>query len=245
MLGERLFPKVKAVNPSLAGKITGMLLEMDSDRVIELLGNQSALHSKIHEAECVLHQNAGKRADTPPPPPLLSDGRKLGKEVSSLRNIAMMRTVSENDKVMSLQNEVMELERALELSKECSLEWERKYDEVRFSKESAERSVERMKEQLRAQERELGQWHGDANQLRTMDVAKLHEFELRLIRTLEKVRVVANQRYEKDTECRICMGWQKDVVLVPCGHCMCSRCANRIQKCPMCRARIHRRVKMK
>jgi polyadenylate-binding protein len=39
ILGGRLFPKVRKLQPQLAGKITGMLLEMDSDEVWLLLRN--------------------------------------------------------------------------------------------------------------------------------------------------------------------------------------------------------------
>jgi polyadenylate-binding protein len=54
MIGERLFPKVKEVNERQAGKITGMLLEMDNSELIDLLDNENALVAKIREAEEVL-----------------------------------------------------------------------------------------------------------------------------------------------------------------------------------------------
>lgn len=57
ILGERLFPQVQALQPDLAGKITGMLLEMDNSEVLLLLDNQEALVSKVDEAIEVLKQH--------------------------------------------------------------------------------------------------------------------------------------------------------------------------------------------
>lgn len=48
---------------------------------------------------------------------------------------------------------------------------------------------------------------------------------------------------EPTITCKICMDNQSNMVLVPCGHVMCSGCINRLSKehmkqCPMCNAEI-------
>ncbi|PSC71628.1 putative serine threonine-kinase abkC isoform A [Micractinium conductrix] len=54
LLGERLFAGVHSVQPDLAGKITGMLLEMDNAELLVLLRQPAELESKIEEAVAVL-----------------------------------------------------------------------------------------------------------------------------------------------------------------------------------------------
>lgn len=58
LLGERLFPLIHAVEPHLAGKITGMLLEMDNGELLNLLESPDALRAKIMEAISVLHMHS-------------------------------------------------------------------------------------------------------------------------------------------------------------------------------------------
>ncbi|KAJ5601278.1 hypothetical protein N7510_010812 [Penicillium lagena] len=50
MLGEALYPKIQAQQPELAGKITGMLLEMDNAELMGLLEDDDALRAKVDEA---------------------------------------------------------------------------------------------------------------------------------------------------------------------------------------------------
>eukprot|EP00898_Chlorokybus_atmophyticus_P001406 jgi/Chlat1/2266/Chrsp17S08727 len=60
MLGERLYPQVENMQPELAGKITGMLLEMDNSELLLLLESTDALTSKVDEAITVLRQHAAQ-----------------------------------------------------------------------------------------------------------------------------------------------------------------------------------------
>ncbi|RPB24834.1 polyadenylate binding protein [Terfezia boudieri ATCC MYA-4762] len=50
ILGEALYPKIHEMNPGLAGKITGMLLEMSNEELLALIDDQAALRQKVDEA---------------------------------------------------------------------------------------------------------------------------------------------------------------------------------------------------
>lgn len=62
LLGERLFPLIQRSHGELAGKITGMLLEMDNSELLMILENADLLKTKIDEAVSVLqaHQKSEK-----------------------------------------------------------------------------------------------------------------------------------------------------------------------------------------
>jgi len=60
MLGERLFPMIQNMHPSLAGKITGMLLEIDNSELLHMLESPESLRSKVDEAVAVLQAHQAK-----------------------------------------------------------------------------------------------------------------------------------------------------------------------------------------
>ncbi|KAI3923394.1 hypothetical protein MKW98_026987 [Papaver atlanticum] len=59
MLGEQLFSLVKSIEHDFAGKVTGMLLDMDRTEVLHLLESPDALKKKVSEAMDVL-ERAGR-----------------------------------------------------------------------------------------------------------------------------------------------------------------------------------------
>uniref|UniRef100_A0A3P8X2F4 Polyadenylate-binding protein n=1 Tax=Cynoglossus semilaevis TaxID=244447 RepID=A0A3P8X2F4_CYNSE len=64
LLGERLYPLIHALHPSMAGKITGMLLEIDNSELLHMLESPESLHSKVDEAVAVLQAHQAKECST-------------------------------------------------------------------------------------------------------------------------------------------------------------------------------------
>ncbi|KAK7465184.1 hypothetical protein BaRGS_00037647 [Batillaria attramentaria] len=62
MLGERLFPLIHRMHPELAGKITGMLLEIDNSELLHMLESQESLKAKVEEVVAVLQAYQAKEA---------------------------------------------------------------------------------------------------------------------------------------------------------------------------------------
>ncbi|XP_021346404.1 polyadenylate-binding protein 4-like isoform X2 [Mizuhopecten yessoensis] len=60
MLGERLFPLIQRMYPDLAGKITGMLLEIDNSELLHMLESHESLEAKVKEAVAVLQAHQAK-----------------------------------------------------------------------------------------------------------------------------------------------------------------------------------------
>lgn len=64
MLGERLFPLIQRMYSDLAGKITGMLLEIDNTELLHMLEHNESLKAKVEEAVAVLQAHQAKQAAT-------------------------------------------------------------------------------------------------------------------------------------------------------------------------------------
>jgi polyadenylate-binding protein len=64
MLGEIIYMRIAGSHPDLAGKITGMLLEMDNNELLHLLATPDAMNAKVNEALVVLHEFSGKEEVT-------------------------------------------------------------------------------------------------------------------------------------------------------------------------------------
>ncbi|OAX78398.1 polyadenylate-binding protein, cytoplasmic and nuclear [Emergomyces africanus] len=79
MLGEAIYPKIQAQQPELAGKITGMLLEMDNAELLSLVDDEAALRAKVDEAINVYDEymkNKGGEGEAPD----ASKAKEAGKE---------------------------------------------------------------------------------------------------------------------------------------------------------------------
>lgn len=65
MLGERLFPLIRTMHAELAGKITGMLLEIDNSELLHMLEHHESLKAKVEEAIAVLQAHHAKAQMNP------------------------------------------------------------------------------------------------------------------------------------------------------------------------------------
>lgn len=64
MLGERIYALIDKMYPNHknAGKITGMILEIDNSELLMMLQDQELFRQRVDEADAVLAASAGKAA---------------------------------------------------------------------------------------------------------------------------------------------------------------------------------------
>ena len=64
---------------------------------------------------------------------------------------------------------------------------------------------------------------------------------------LEKATDEENKKiqcYMNEITCKICLTERSKILFQPCGHfCCCLQCANKVNKCPICRATITERIR--
>ncbi|KAJ8302700.1 hypothetical protein KUTeg_019096 [Tegillarca granosa] len=61
VLGEKLFPLVQQMYPDLAGKITGMLLEISDVELLQLLQSKEMLQQRVREADSTLQEHQRRK----------------------------------------------------------------------------------------------------------------------------------------------------------------------------------------
>jgi len=66
LLGEKLFSEIAKYDQQAAGKITGMLLELEISELVLLLKDNTALHRKIAEARTVLQRHVARQRGQAP-----------------------------------------------------------------------------------------------------------------------------------------------------------------------------------
>ncbi|KAF6773491.1 hypothetical protein AHF37_07911 [Paragonimus kellicotti] len=77
-LGERLFPLVQEIYPTLAQKLTGMMLGMDNAEVINLLESKESLRAKLEEGISVLKNSRNLPPDLIEEANVSSDAAAMG-----------------------------------------------------------------------------------------------------------------------------------------------------------------------
>ncbi|XP_023612007.1 polyadenylate-binding protein 1-like isoform X10 [Myotis lucifugus] len=92
MIGERLYPLIYNVHTQLAGKITGMLLEIDNSELLFMLESPESLNAKVEEALAVLHTGSPDRGGRADESEYLKKRKSVSHDWMSPLNLPQIRT---------------------------------------------------------------------------------------------------------------------------------------------------------
>ena len=119
-----------------------------------------------------------------------------------------------------------------------------KYKDMEQIKNKNELELNKIKKVMMENKKELDLSRGVMHELKKLSIHNLHELESNLLSSLQNVQKAIASQYENKYDCRVCMTNEKDTVLIPCGHFLCSQCVSKVPECPMCRAQIDKTVKL-
>ncbi len=81
----------------------------------------------------------------------------------------------------------------------------------------------------------IGENSQSKKDISAMDRQELLEYHRETMETLTQI----NKRLSSPADCSVCLNAQRIVVLKPCNHfCVCSGCAAKLEKCPICRVAV-------
>lgn len=75
---------------------------------------------------------------------------------------------------------------------------------------------------------------------------QLKESQMALLVEQEKAETASKEADTAKTawSCRICLGAEVSMAIVPCGHVLCHRCSSAVSRCPFCRVQVSRTMKI-
>lgn len=109
-------------------------------------------------------------------------------------------------------------------------------DKIRLQKE-----CEKMKDENIKLNRMILKYKGNQNELGKLSLKELLDFEIQLNRTIINIKDCIDQQIT----CPICFDKLKIIAFIPCGHSLCEQCANRLQICPLCRANVRSKLRIR
>jgi len=141
-------------------------------------------------------------------------------------------------------DEIVELKKKLEEQTKISTTLKMRLQAAMSQNNKNKKVISKMKIEMMENQKEIDLSRGVMHELKKLSIHKLHELESNLLGSLQNVQKAIASQYENKYDCRVCMVNEKDIVLIPCGHFLCSQCIHKVNECPMCRAKIEKTIKL-